>query len=92
MTFGLCNAPATFQTFMNNIFADMIDEGYVIVYLDDIHIFSDDPAHLDKLTYEVLSLSQLKLWRSMTSTSSQKSACLHKPPLKIWVLSSQKDV
>ena len=58
MTFGLCNAPATFQTFMNNIFADMIDKGYVIVYLDDILIFSDDPAHLDKLTYEVLS--QLK--------------------------------
>ena len=24
MTFGLCNAPATFRTFMNNIFADMI--------------------------------------------------------------------
>ena len=54
MTFGLCNAPATFQTFMNNIFTDMIDEGHVVVYLDDILIFSDNPAHLDKLTQEVL--------------------------------------
>ena len=27
ITFGLCNAPATFQTFMNNIFEDMVDEG-----------------------------------------------------------------
>jgi hypothetical protein len=31
MTFGLCNAPATFQTFMNHIFQDMVDEGHVVV-------------------------------------------------------------
>jgi hypothetical protein len=55
MTFGLCNAPATFQTFMNNIFEDMIDEGHVIVYLDDILIFAEDTATLDKLTHDVLS-------------------------------------
>ena len=55
MTFGLCNPPATFQTFMNNIFEDMVDEGHVVVYLDDILIFSDDPAQLECLTHEVLS-------------------------------------
>jgi hypothetical protein len=55
MTFGLCNAPATFQTFMNNIFEDMIDEGHVVVYLDDILIFAEDTATLDKLTHDVLS-------------------------------------
>ena len=55
MTFGLCNAPATFQTFMNNIFEDLIDEGHVVVYLDDILIFSDNPSELDRLTHEVLS-------------------------------------
>jgi hypothetical protein len=54
MTFGLCNAPATFQTFMNHIFKDMIDEGHVVVYLDDILIFSETPSVLDKLTHEVL--------------------------------------
>ena len=32
----------------------MIKEGHVIVYLDNILIFSDDPAHLNKLTHEVL--------------------------------------
>ncbi len=36
MTFGLCNTPATFQTFMNNIFEDMVVGGHVVVYLDDI--------------------------------------------------------
>jgi hypothetical protein len=55
MTFGLCNAPATFQTFMNHIFQDMVDEGHVVVYLDDILIFADNLALLDKLTHEVLS-------------------------------------
>jgi hypothetical protein len=55
MTFGLCNAPATFQTFMNKIFEDLIDEGHVVVYLDDILIFSDNLDQLDQLTHEVLS-------------------------------------
>jgi hypothetical protein len=55
MTFGLCNAPATFQTFMNHIFQDMVDEGHVVVYLDDILIFADNLTLLDKLTHEVLS-------------------------------------
>jgi hypothetical protein len=36
MTFGLCNAPATFQTFMDTQFADIIATGHVVIYLDDI--------------------------------------------------------
>ena len=54
MTFGLCNAPATFQTIMQNIFNDLIDDGHVIVYLDDILIFHDSPKQLTNLTHEVL--------------------------------------
>jgi len=38
---GLTNAPATFQRFMNDIFVDMIDV-IVIIYLDDILIYSDN--------------------------------------------------
>src|SRR5467141_2037488 len=38
---GLTNAPAAFQWFMNDIFADMIDV-IVIIYLDDILIYPDN--------------------------------------------------
>jgi transposase InsO family protein len=39
--FGLTNAPAVFQRFVNSLFYDMLDTS-VVVYLDDILIFSDD--------------------------------------------------
>jgi hypothetical protein len=40
MFFWLTNSLSTFQTMMNNIFHDLIMEGVVCVYLDDILIFS----------------------------------------------------
>ena len=40
MFFGLTNSPATFQTMMDGIFEDLISEGVVVVYLDDILIFT----------------------------------------------------
>ena len=40
MFFGLTNSLATFQTMMNNIFQDLIMEGVVVVYLDNILIFT----------------------------------------------------
>jgi hypothetical protein len=40
MFFRLTNSPATFQTMMNDIFADLIAEGHVVIYLDDILIFT----------------------------------------------------
>jgi hypothetical protein len=41
MFFGLTNSPATFQTMMNDILQDLIMEGHVCVYLDDILIFTE---------------------------------------------------
>ena len=53
MPFGLTNAPSAFQCFMNDIFSDLLDV-HVIVYLDDILIFSDNPADHKKHVCEVL--------------------------------------
>ena len=41
MPFGLCNAPSTFQSMINDVFHDLLDEG-VVVYLDDILIYNED--------------------------------------------------
>ncbi len=38
MFFGLTNSLATFQTMINTIFCDLIDEGSVTIYMDDIAI------------------------------------------------------
>jgi transposase InsO family protein len=42
MFFGLTNSPATFQHMMDDIFVDMIRSNQVIVYMDDILVFSKD--------------------------------------------------
>ena len=42
MFFGLTNSPATFQHFMNDSFHDMIAEGWLIIYMDDLLIYSPD--------------------------------------------------
>jgi Reverse transcriptase (RNA-dependent DNA polymerase) len=50
MFFGLTNSPATFQTMMNDIFQDLISEGVVCVYLDDILIFTETMEEHDRVT------------------------------------------
>ena len=53
MPFGLSNAPAAFQQFVNTIFADLLDV-CVVVYLDDILIYSEDEASHEEHVREVL--------------------------------------
>ncbi|KAF8703952.1 hypothetical protein RHS03_06141, partial [Rhizoctonia solani] len=53
MTFGLTNAPAAFQHFMNKLFKDLLDV-CIIIYLDDILIYSKDDASHTQHVHEVL--------------------------------------
>ena len=53
MPFGLSNAPAAFQRFVNEVFADLLDV-CVVVYLDDILIYSDNPDEHRAHVREVL--------------------------------------
>ncbi|TFY55573.1 hypothetical protein EVG20_g9269, partial [Dentipellis fragilis] len=54
MFFGLMNSPATFQAMMNELFKDLIDLGKVIIYMDDILIFTDTIDEHRRLVQQVL--------------------------------------
>src|ERR1700749_4859521 len=54
MFFGMTNSPATFQSMMNDYFADMIAQGWVLIYIDDILIFSKKPEDHHERTMKVL--------------------------------------
>ena len=46
MFFGLMNSPAAFQRFMTHMLADFIEQGWLLVYMDDILIYSTDDIEL----------------------------------------------
>jgi hypothetical protein len=56
MFFGLTNSPATFQSFMNHIFHDLIMQGHVAVYMDDILIFTNDHKQHAQIVKQVLQI------------------------------------
>ena len=58
MFFGLTNSPATFQTMMDRIFKDLISEGVIVVYLDDILIFTKTLEEHQKVVRRVMELLQ----------------------------------
>ncbi len=72
---GLTNAPAGFQRFMNDIFANMIDVS-VVVYLDDILIYSDNPDQHTAHVREVLSrLHKNRLYARADKCEFHTSSC-----------------
>jgi hypothetical protein len=65
MYFSLTNSPATFQTMMNKIFQDLITEGIVSVYLDNILIFSnslEEHRRITRLVLDHMREHKLYLW------------------------------
>ena len=56
MFFGLCNSPATFQTMMNDLFWQLIEEGVVAVNMDDILIFTRTLEEHQRVVSQVLQI------------------------------------
>ena len=63
MFFGLCNSPLTFQAMMNDTLKDEIEEGFCIIYMDDILIFAKNKEDLEHFTKHILeSLQKANLY------------------------------
>jgi len=63
MFFGMTNSPVTFQTMMNDIFRTLIAKGIVVVYLDDILIFTRTEEEHEQAVRKVLEvLAEHKLF------------------------------
>ncbi|KAF8752951.1 hypothetical protein RHS01_07461 [Rhizoctonia solani] len=79
MTFGLTNAPATFQHFMSELFKDLLDV-CIIIYLDDILIYSkDDVSHtqhvhkvLQRFSLDKLKIQAVQEWPTPTKVKEVK--------------------
>jgi len=54
MYFGLTNSPATFQTIMNDLFRDLINQGDTVTFIDDILVATETEEGHNKLVEEVL--------------------------------------
>ena len=77
MPFGLCNAPATFQRVMNEVFADLIGKG-LYVYIDDITIYSE--------TFEEHMVLLKEVLRRL------RDRCLYLKPKKCTIAADQVDL
>jgi len=54
MFFGMTNSPATFQAMMNEIMRDMINEGKVTAFVDDVLVGTETEEEYDEIVEEVL--------------------------------------
>ena len=54
MFFGMTNSPATFQEMMNKFLRDIINEGKVAAFVDDILVGTETEEGHDKVVEEVL--------------------------------------
>jgi len=62
MYFGMCNSPATFQLMMDTLFHELIMTGKIMIYMDDILIFTQTiEEHWDIVRWVLQILADNKL-------------------------------
>jgi hypothetical protein len=77
MSFGLCNTPTTFMRVMNDVFRPFLDD-FVIVYLDDILIFTGTWGEHVRHVRQVLdTLQRENLYVKMSKCEFGKTALVY---------------
>ena len=61
MSFGLTNAPTYFMYLMNKVFMEFLDK-FVVVFIDDILVFSKMEEHAEHLRLVLQKLREHKLY------------------------------
>jgi hypothetical protein len=61
MSFGLTNAPTYFMYLMNKVFLEYLDK-FVVVFIDDILVFSKNEEHDEHLWLVLEKLQEHKLY------------------------------
>ena len=86
MSFGLSNTPASFQGYINKILAEKLDI-FIIVYLDDILIYTEDQGrgHVEAVRWVLDILRKNSLYANL------KKYWFHKDEVRFlgYVVSSQ---
>ena len=77
MPFGLTNAPSSFQHYMNDVLHSHIDK-FVVVYLDDVLVYSRDP-----IEHVAHVRSVLQLLRSNHLYAKATKCVFHAPSVEI---------
>jgi hypothetical protein len=77
MPFGLCNAPTTFMRVMDDVFRPFIDD-FVIVYLDDILVFSGTwDEHVRHVKQVLDTLQREKLYVKLSKCEFGKTTLVY---------------
>jgi len=62
MFFGMTNSPATFQGIMNEILRDMINEGKVVAFIDDVLVGAETEEGHDEIVEVLKRLEENDLY------------------------------
>src|SRR5438445_569660 len=56
MFFRMCNSPSIFQQMMNDMFSDEMHKGFLVIYMDDLMVFTQDMSKAEhaKLVKHIL--------------------------------------
>jgi hypothetical protein len=77
MPFGLCNAPATFQSLMQFILKDRLNKS-VVVFIDDILIYSNsEEEHLEQVEWVLAQLQKWKLYAAINKCDFMKTEVVY---------------